>query len=99
MVAPIFNENSVGEYYLPNGKWTHLISNEVKTGNSWYKEKYDYFSLPVFVKENTIMPIGKIKERTVYNFKENIEFNFYFVNDSIYVLYGENEQMLGEIEG
>ncbi len=99
LVAPIFNEDSIGEYYLPKGKWTHLITNESKEGGLWYKEKYDYFSLPVFVKENTIMPIGKINNKTVYNFEKNIEFNFYFVNNANYTLYGENEQLLGEIEG
>ena len=29
LVAPIFNEDSIGEYYLPKGKWTHLITNEL----------------------------------------------------------------------
>lgn len=99
LVAPIFNEQSIAEYYLPKGKWTHLISGEIKEGGHWYKETYDYFSLPVYVKENTILPVGTIKNKTSYNFKENIEFNFYFVSDEKYKLYDENEELLGEIQG
>ena len=30
LVAPIFNKESHVEYYLPKGKWTHLLSGEVK---------------------------------------------------------------------
>lgn len=97
LVAPIFNEESMGEFYLPKGKWTHLISGEVKTGNSWYKEKYDYFSLPVFVKENTILPVGKIKDIAVYEFKNNIEFNLYNVTNAEYKLYDENEKLMGTV--
>lgn len=99
LVAPIFNEQSIAEYYLPKGKWTHLISGEIKEGGHWYKETYDYFSLPVYVKENTILPVGTIKDKTSYNFKENVEFNFYFVSDEKYKLYDENEELLGEIQG
>jgi len=55
LVAPILNDQSLAHYYLPEGKWTHLLSGEVKTGGKWYQETYDYFSLPLFVKENSLM--------------------------------------------
>lgn len=55
LVAPILNDLSLGQYYLPKGRWTHLLSNEVKEGGQWYEESYDYFSLPLFVKENSLV--------------------------------------------
>ena len=46
LVAPIFNKEGHAEYYLPAGKWTHLLSGEVKEGGRWYEEDYDFSSLP-----------------------------------------------------
>mgnify|MGYP000339998645 FL=1 len=60
LVAPIFNKEGHAEYYLPAGKWTHLLSGEVKEGGRWYEEDYDFSSLPVFVRENTLLPIGAV---------------------------------------
>lgn len=55
LVAPILNDQSRAEYYLPKGRWTHLLSGEVKEGGQWYEETYDYFSLPLFAKENSLI--------------------------------------------
>ena len=33
LYPPIFREDGVSEYYLPQGKWTHLLSGEV--GEGW----------------------------------------------------------------
>ena len=55
LVAPIFNDQSLAHYYLPKGRWTHLLSGEKKEGEHWYEEVYDYFSLPLFVKENSLI--------------------------------------------
>ena len=97
LVAPIFNENGCSEYYLPKGTWTHLISNEVKLGEAWYKEKFDYFSLPIYVKENSIIPIGKVDSTIDYDFNSNIDFNLYFVKDQSYELFDKNNISLGKL--
>lgn len=97
LVAPIFNPESIANYYLPEGKWTHLISGELKEGGTWYKETYDYFSLPVFVKENTILPVGTITGRTVYEFDGNVEFYLYNITKKSCRFYDEKGNEAGEI--
>lgn len=42
LVAPIFREDSVGEFYLPEGTWTHLLSGERREGERWYTQTYDH---------------------------------------------------------
>lgn len=32
LVAPVFQEDGIVEYYLPKGKWTYFLSNEVVEG-------------------------------------------------------------------
>ncbi len=77
LVAPIFNKEGIGSYYLPKGKWTHLLTGEVIAGGSWNKEKYSYMSLPLFVKENSIIAIGSKDDRPDYDYTENVTFKVY----------------------
>ncbi|SDK47032.1 alpha-xylosidase [Sediminibacillus albus] len=81
LVAPIFNEDGIGSCYLPDGKWTHLLTDEVVEGGSWNQENYDYLSLPLFVKENTILPMGNRSDRSDYNYAEDVTFAIYQLKD------------------
>ena len=58
LVAPVFREDGVVEYYLPKGTWTHYLTGEKAEGGRWYQQKYDYLSLPLFVRENTVLPVS-----------------------------------------
>lgn len=80
LVAPIFNKEGHVEYYLPNGKWTHLLSGEVKEGGRWYAEDYDFFSLPVFVRENTLLPIGAVDTTADYELEKDVQIQVYELN-------------------
>jgi alpha-D-xyloside xylohydrolase len=62
------------EYYLPDGKWVNLLSEKVIEGGSWKKETFDYFSLPVLVRENSIIAVGNCDSRTDYEFGDGVEF-------------------------
>ena len=35
LAAPIFRDDSIAEYYLPEGTWTSLLTGEVKEGGKW----------------------------------------------------------------
>ena len=50
LVAPVFSQDNIVEYYLPAGTWTHLIDKRVKTGGVWIKEEYDFMSLPLWTR-------------------------------------------------
>ena len=81
MVAPIFNENGTAEFYLPEGTWTHALSGEVKTGGKWYEEKYDYMSLPLFVRDNTIFAVHDGMKVPDYDYREGTTFKIYALED------------------
>ena len=82
LVAPIMNEEGVGSYYLPQGKWTHYLTKEVVEGGAWRTETYDYLSLPLFIKENSILAIGQDDDRPDYDFAENVSFEIYQLQDN-----------------
>ncbi len=72
LVAPIFKESGEVDYYLPKGKWINLITGEKKDGGSWQREVHDYHSLPLMIRENTILPIGNNETSPVYNYSEGV---------------------------
>ena len=77
LVAPIFRNDGKVSYYLPKGSWTHLLSGEVREGGSWQEDSYDYFSLPLYVKEATLLPIGNCIERPDYDYTKELELRLY----------------------
>ena len=53
LVAPVMTEEGEVDYYLPEGKWRHIIDKrEMTVGNhgQWMAETYDFLSLPVWEK-------------------------------------------------
>ena len=74
LVVPIFKESGEVEYYLPKGKWVQLFTGEIVEGGEWKKETHDYFSLPLLVRPNSILAIGKNYEKPDYDFSEDVTF-------------------------
>ncbi|MDF2614740.1 MAG: alpha-xylosidase [Clostridia bacterium] len=81
LTAPIFNAEGISDYYLPEGKWTHLLTNEVREGGRWYRDTYDYFSLPLYVKPNTLLAIGSNKTKPDYDYADHAELHLYELSD------------------
>lgn len=81
LVAPVMREDGVVDYYLPKGKWTHLLSGETVEGNGWRTDQYDFFSLPVFVRENTILPLGSEDNQTEYDYAMGVTLCLYNLTD------------------
>ncbi len=81
LVAPIFNEEGTATYYLPAGEWTHLLSNEIRPGGTWLKESYDYFSLPLFVRENSVIAIGSNGKSPDYDYTDGLTLHIFALKD------------------
>ncbi len=58
LVAPIFNSDGVADFYLPEGRWISLITGESVTGGTWRSEKHGYTSLPLYVRESSLIQNG-----------------------------------------
>ena len=77
LVAPIFNEDSMAEYYLPEGNWTHLLTGEKKTGGKWYKEDCGYLSIPLYAREGSIVALGAKNDGPEYDYADDVRFNVF----------------------
>ena len=100
LVAPIFNEDSMAEYYLPEGAWTNFLTGKVYEGGKWYAEKHGYLSVPLLVKENAIVPIGACEDKPDYDYADHVELRIYALQDGCKAhkcVYGMDNQVQLEI--
>ena len=65
LVAPVFREDGEGRCYLPEGRWVSLLDGSSAEGPVWIKKKYDYFSLPLYIRENSLIPTEKDGKKAI----------------------------------
>ncbi|KAK4039378.1 glycosyl hydrolases family 31-domain-containing protein [Parachaetomium inaequale] len=58
LVAPVFNEEGVCEYYVPVGTWMGLLDGKKRVGPAWVKETFDSFHLPLLLREDQVLLVG-----------------------------------------
>ncbi|WP_130859553.1 alpha-xylosidase [Gracilibacillus phocaeensis] len=100
LVAPIFRSDGYVSFYLPEGVWSHLFSGEQLTGGRWIEASFDYWSLPLYVKEGAILPIGACKEQPVYSYEHELTIKIYTLTEgekSSRVIYNQTGQKIGQI--
>lgn len=81
LVAPVFEEKGNVSYYLPAGKWTHLLTGEIVEGGSWRKENYHFLSLPLFARPNSIITMGACNTRPDYDYADGASLQLYHLED------------------
>jgi len=81
LVAPVLQENGAAEYYLPDGIWTNYFTGQIIQGGRWFQEQVDVFTLPVFVRENRVLPIGYCEDKPDYDFTKGIELRLFQIAD------------------
>ncbi len=82
LVAPIFNDESVGSFYLPQGTWTDFFTGEEMPGGVWIEKTYDYLHLPLMVRENSIVALGSCDDKPDYDYADGVELRVYALADN-----------------
>ncbi|MCX7710786.1 MAG: hypothetical protein N2484_13185 [Clostridia bacterium] len=63
LVAPVMEEgSSVKNVYFPEGKWLDLFGDEEITGSKYRCVKAGIGQIPVFIKENSVIPLNLSEE-------------------------------------
>lgn len=81
LVAPVFSDDGVVDYYLPHGRWTHLITGEVMQGGRWVRGAFDFLDLPIFARAGSIIATGSVDNRPDYDFADGVTFCCYEIAD------------------
>lgn len=81
LVAPIFNEKGIAEYYVPNGEWLDFFTGKTVQGGRSYTGTYDYFSLPLLVRPNTLLAVNTNTQDVVYGYAQNVTLHLVQLED------------------
>ena len=98
LVAPIFNEESIGSFYLPKGTWTDFFTGEAVDGSTWVEKEYDYLHLPLLARANSIVAMGSCDDKPDYDYADGVQLCVYALTDGVKaetIVYGmaQNEEL------
>jgi len=86
LIAPVFSPEGKCDVYLPDETYTNFFTGESIKGGRLVKGTYDYMTLPVFVRENTLLAMGR-DDTAEYDYHENVTVRVYNVTDASIDLY------------
>lgn len=91
LIAPVFNAEGTAQYYLPEGAWTNFWTNERRTGGKWFKEQFGYLQLPLWVRENSILPMGPVEQAPFRSSFDDLTLHLYNITGTArFELYDAN---------
>jgi alpha-D-xyloside xylohydrolase len=77
LVAPVFSDDGAVEFYLPEGLWTNYFTGERVDGGAWRRETHDFDSLPLYIREGAVLPIGARVDRPDYDYLDGLVLRVY----------------------
>ena len=93
LAAPIFNEEGKASYYLPGGLWTNYLTGEQTEGGIWREEHHDYLSVPLWVRENSIIATEQKEE----NGERKLTLKVFGLTDEAHAEVYRNEKLVTSV--
>lgn len=81
LVAPIFNDQGMVSYYVPEGRWTNFLTNQVVEGGKWYHETHNYMTLPMMIKPNSLIIEGASEEQAEYDYTKDVTLHVFELSE------------------
>lgn len=82
LIAPVMNEEGIAEFYVPEGTWYDIVTNDVYEGGRYYSRTCNYFEMPILARPNSIITFGEFEtNNVVYDYLNNAEATIYNLED------------------
>jgi alpha-D-xyloside xylohydrolase len=81
LVAPVFSHDGSVTYYVPQGRWTNLLTGKQVEGPGWKRETHDFMSLPLLARSNSVIPMGSHSDKPDYNYSDGVTLQIYQLDD------------------
>jgi alpha-D-xyloside xylohydrolase len=72
LVAPVFSADGNVDFYLPSGTWTNWFTGERVDGGVWRSEVHGFDSIPLYVREGGVIPLGSRVDRPDYDYLDDL---------------------------
>jgi len=99
LVSPVVDSTDSATTYLPPGKWINYFSLKTYSGNQTLKAKYGVESLPLFVREGSIIPL---QDPMLYSDERRLDtviIQVFGPDSAAFRLYEDDGYSLGYAEG
>ncbi len=99
LVAPVYEKGA--EYrtlYLPQGRWYDFWTNETHTGGGEVTRQVDLGTLPLFVREGSIVPMDPVRQYMEQEVDDHTTIRIYPGDDAMFSWYqddGKSQEYLG----
>lgn len=79
LVAPVFNPQGIGEFYVPGGAgpWTDWFTGERFGPGRWYRREVPYDRIPLLVRPGAVVAVGACDERPDYDWAAGATFRVF----------------------
>ncbi|WP_163873391.1 alpha-xylosidase [Paenibacillus favisporus] len=81
LVAPVMNDKGLARYYVPEGRWTDLVTGESVEGGKWISRQVDYFTVPLLARAGSIIPVGDNDQRPDYDYAHGVTLHAFELAD------------------
>lgn len=101
LCAPILNDEGKAEFYVPEGRWTDIITGKVYEGEKWYRTICNYFEMPILARPNSIVIYGDFVRDFEYDYLASAEAVIYELSDGCEastVIYDKEANKLADIK-
>ena len=91
LVAPVVEKGATSRrLYLPRGRWFDFWSGERCEGSREIERAVDLETLPLFVREGAILPLGPVKQYVYEKVEGPLTVNIYPGGDGAFLLYEDD---------
>ena len=81
LVAPVFSTEGQVDVYVPDGRWTDLLTGEVVEGGRWRRMRHGFMSLPLLARPNSMIAFGATEDRPDYAYADGVTFHLFALDD------------------
>lgn len=74
LCAPVFREDGVANFYLPEGKWYDIITGKTYEGGKYHAVTCTFMEMPVLAKPNSIVAFGAFRNQFEYDYLSGADF-------------------------
>ena len=74
LCAPVFREDGVANFYLPEGKWYDIITGKTYEGGKYHAVTCTFMEMPVLAKPNSIVAFGAFENQFEYDYLSGADF-------------------------
>lgn len=74
LCAPVFREDGVANFYLPEGKWYDIITGKTLEGGKYHAVTCTFLEMPVLAKPNSIITFGAFEDQFEYDYLDGADF-------------------------